>query len=392
MGTSLKSPPARTDRRRPADSDDHAIGHPDDTFMSTALALARRGLGNTAPNPAVGCVIVKNGVIVGRGWTQPGGRPHAETEALTRAGAAAKGATAYVTLEPCCHTGQTPPCTDALIAAGIARVVVATSDPDDRVDGGGIAALEDAGLEVISGLGEAETIAVNAGFFKRTRTGLPYIALKSASSLDGRIALADGTSQWITGAIARRFSHMLRASYDAIVVGSGTVLADNPQLTCRLPGYRGPNPVRVVLDRRLRIDPGAVLVSSACDVPTWIVTSASADNAKCALLEKAGIRILTAADPSDHAFARAAASLLAEQGLNRILIEGGGQIAASFLHDDLIDRVYALRSGMIIGADGRPSMAGLKLTSLDAAPSFRRADVRPLGDDVLEILDRAPTV
>lgn len=364
----------------------------DETFMGTALALARRGLGNTAPNPAVGCVLVNHGAIVGRGWTQPGGRPHAETEALKQAGMAAKGATAYVTLEPCCHTGQTPPCTDALVDAGVTRIVVATSDPDDRVDGGGVAALEDAGLEVITGIGEAEAIEINAGFFKRTRTGLPFIALKSASSLDGRIALANGTSQWITGPIARRYGHMLRASYDAIVVGSGTVLADDPQLTCRLPGFDSPQPVRVVLDRRLRIDLGAALVNSAGDVPTWVITSASADKTKCAQLEKAGIRVLTAADPSDHAFARAAASLLAEQGLNRVLIEGGGQIAASFLHDGLIDRVYALRSGSIIGADGRPAMANLSLNALSEAPVFRRTDTRILGDDLLEILEYRSTV
>ena len=361
-------------------------------FMQTALALASRGLGNSAPNPAVGCVLVKDGSIIGRGWTQPGGRPHAETDALKRAGNAAKEATAYVTLEPCCHTGQTPPCTEALIGAGVSRVVVATSDPDDRVDGGGIAALEDAGIDVVTGVLEAEAIALNAGFFKRTRSGLPYVALKSASSLDGRIALADGTSQWITGPEARHSGHALRAAYDAILVGSGTVLADNPQLTCRLPGFRGSQPVRVVLDRRLRIDPAAALVVSAGDIPTWIVTSAAADKEKGRVLEQAGVRLLTAADPSDHAFARAAASLLAEQGCNRVLIEGGGQVAASFLHDGLIDRVYAFRSGTLIGADGRPAMAKLDLKSLADAPAFRRTEVRPFGADLLEILDREPTV
>ncbi len=364
----------------------------DHAFMGTALALAQRGLGNSAPNPAVGCIVVKDGAIVGRGWTQPGGRPHAETEALKRAGAAAKNATAYVTLEPCCHTGQTPPCTDALINAGVARVVIAVSDPDDRVDGGGVAALEDAGLDVVTGVREAEALEVNAGFFKRTRTGLPFIALKSASSLDGRIALANGSSQWITGTVARRYGHLLRASYDAIVVGSGTVLADNPQLTCRLPGFQGPHPVRVVLDRRLRIKPDAAVAASAREVPTWVVTSATADKSKSTELENTGVRILTAADPSDHAFARAAASLLAEQGLNRVLIEGGGQIAASFLHDGLIDRVYAVRSGSILGADGRAAMADLNLKSLDEAPVFIRSDQRRLGDDLLEILDQSPTV
>ncbi len=365
----------------------------DHGFMRTALALAARGLGNTAPNPAVGCVIVKDDVIVGRGWTQPGGRPHAEPEALTRAGSAASGATAYVTLEPCCHHGQTPPCTEALIQAGIKRVVVATSDPDDRVDGGGLAALEEAGLDVVTGVLEADAIALNAGFFKRTRSGLPYVALKSASSLDGRIALENGASQWITGDAARRYGHMLRSQHDAVVVGSGTVLADDPALTCRLPGYEGPQPVRVVLDRRLRIDPDAKLVASADQTSTWIITSASSSQDKLATkLKQSGVQVHGVADPSDHAFARAAASLLAEKGLNRVLIEGGGQIAASFLHDGLIDRVYALRAPTMIGGDGKPSMAALGLTKLEEAPAFTRAGLRALGNDTLEILDRISTV
>ncbi len=257
-------------------------------YMTNALALASRGLGSTAPNPSVGCVIVNDGVVVGRGWTQPGGRPHAETVALDRAGALAKGATAYVTLEPCCHQGQTAPCTAALIGAGIARVVIAASDPDARVDGGGISALKNAGVNVSSGLLGAEAMSGDAGYFKRARLGVPFVALKSAASVDGRIALASGESQWITSDVARRYGHLLRSKYDAVLVGSGTVQADNPSLICRLPGYvenKLPQPVRVVLDRRLRIAADVDLVMSASKTPTWLVTGESASSEKVKKLQ-----------------------------------------------------------------------------------------------------------
>src|SRR5579862_7078692 len=213
--------------------------------MRGALSLARRGLGNTWPNPAVGCVLVREGRVVGRGWTQPGGRPHAETEALARAGRAARGATAYVTLEPCCHHGRTPPCADALIAAGLSRVVAAIEDPDPRVAGGGLARLRAAGLDVESGLCAAEAAEINAGFLSRLRLGRPLVTLKLATSLDGRIATASGESRWITGGPARERAHLLRATHDAILVGTDTVIADNPELTCRLPGLAGHSPVRV---------------------------------------------------------------------------------------------------------------------------------------------------
>src|SRR5918994_6733853 len=228
----------------------------DRAHMAAALALSRRGLVNTWPNPAVGCVIVREGRVVGRGWTQPGGRPHAETEALARAGDQARGATAYVTLEPCSHWGRTPPCCDALIAAGVARVVVATGDPDPRVDGRGMRRLREAGIAVDQGLLEAEARAVIAGFVRRITRGLPLVTLKLATTLDGRIATASGESRWITGAAARRAAHALRARHDAVLVGSGTVLADDPDLTCRLPGMeRGVPIARVVADARLRTPP-----------------------------------------------------------------------------------------------------------------------------------------
>ncbi len=360
-------------------------------FMTTALALASRGIGTTAPNPSVGCVLVKDGHIVGRGWTQPGGRPHAETEALERAGDQVHGATAYVTLEPCCHQGQTPPCTDALIAAGVARVVIASADPDDRVDGGGIAALEDAGIDVTVGVLEDQGNAINAGYFKRAHSGLPFVALKIATTMDGRIAMPSGESQWITGELARSFGHLLRAKHDAIVVGSGTVVQDDPSLTCRLPGLEddpAAQPIRVVLDRRLRISEEAQLVKTAAKIPTWVITSANANQAKVDSLSASGVEVLTAADPSDHAFARAAASVLAEQGMTRVLVEGGAQIAGSFLHDDLVDRIYALQAPSFIGGEGTSAIGGLDIDRLSDIPRFQRTDTRQLGPDLLEILDR----
>ena len=248
------------------------------------------------PNPAVGCVIVRDDRVVGRGWTQPGGRPHAETEALARAGAAAEGATAYVTLEPCCHWGRTPPCADALIAAGVARVVVAVEDPDPRVAGGGIARLRAAGIAVEAGLGAAEAAEINAGFFLRVRHGRPLVTLKLATSLDGRIATPIGESRWITGPAARERAHLLRATHDAILVGTGTVIADDPQLTCRLPGLADHSPVRVALDRQLRIPLEAHLIAEARQVPTWVVTLTSADPARQQALRDAGV-IVIAAEP-----------------------------------------------------------------------------------------------
>ena len=215
--------------------------------MRAALALARRGLGTTWPNPSVGCVIVRDGRVVGRGHTAPGGRPHAEPVALAMAGAQAKGATAYVTLEPCCHWGRSPPCTDALIAAGVARVVVAATDPDPRVHGKGLAQLKAAGIEVETGLLEAEALETLIGFNHRVTLGRPMVTLKLASTLDGRIATRAGESQWITGTPARRLAHAMRGRHDAVMVGVGTVLADNPDLTCRIPGFR-PTPDRP--DRR----------------------------------------------------------------------------------------------------------------------------------------------
>ena len=354
--------------------------------MRAALALARRGLGTVWPNPAVGCVIVARGRVVGRGWTQPGGRPHGETEALGRAGEAARGATAYVSLEPCCHWGRTPPCTDALIAAGIRRVVVALEDPDPRVAGAGLRQLHAAGLEVETGLCEAEAAEINAGFFCRLRNRRPLVTLKLATSLDGRIATGSGESQWITGPPARERAHALRAAHDAIMVGTGTVLADDPQLTCRLPGLAHRSPVRVVVDRHLRIPPTTRLISDARAVPVWVLTLPSADPERRQAFLRAGATVIDI-DPSPDGNGSLAAALaaLGERGITRLLVEGGGHLAAAFARAGLIDRLVWVHAPMLIGGDGIPAIAEVGLEVLSKAPSFTRLSTETVGDDVLTV-------
>jgi diaminohydroxyphosphoribosylaminopyrimidine deaminase/5-amino-6-(5-phosphoribosylamino)uracil reductase len=352
--------------------------------MQAALALARRGLGTVWPNPAVGCVIVKEGRVVGRGWTQPGGRPHGETEALRRAGEGAVGATAYVSLEPCCHWGQTPPCVDALIAAGIRRVVVPLEDPDPRVAGGGLRRLHEAGLEVETGLCAAEAAEVNAGFFSRLRLGRPLVTLKLGTSLDGRIATASGESQWITGPPARERAHALRAAHDAIMVGTGTALADDPQLTCRLPGLAQRSPVRVVIDRHLRMPPSIQLIASAREVPTWVLTSLSADPLRRRALADGGVTVIEIDGDSNGDIDLASAlAALGERGITRLLVEGGGRLAAALVRARLVDRLIWAHAPLLIGNDGVPAIADLGLEVLADAPRFERLSTEIVGNDVL---------
>lgn len=353
--------------------------------MRSALALASRGLGTTWPNPAVGCVLVRDGAVVGRGWTQPGGRPHAETEALARAGAAARGATAYVTLEPCNHYGKTPPCALALVEAGVARVVVACQDPDPRVAGGGLERLRAAGIEVVTGVLEDEAWALNEGFFRRILDRRPLFTQKLATTLDGRIATRTGQSQWITGPVARAWGHGLRASHDAIMVGIRTALADDPELTCRLPGLSHRSPVRIVVDSRLRLPLTARLVATARAVPTWIVTRDDADTTRRQAFAECGIE-LVAVPPDAAGFPDlvAAAGALAERGLTRVLAEGGATLAASLLRAGLTDRLEWFRAAGVIGGDGLAAVAGFGVEALDGMPRFERIAVRAAGTDLVE--------
>jgi diaminohydroxyphosphoribosylaminopyrimidine deaminase / 5-amino-6-(5-phosphoribosylamino)uracil reductase len=354
-------------------------------YMRAALGLARRGLGQVWPNPAVGCVIVKDGRVGGRGWTQPGGRPHAETEALARAGKAAKGATAYVSLEPCSHHGKTPPCAEALIAAGVARVVAAVKDPDPRVSGAGIARLKAAGVAVETGFCAAEAAELNAGFFCRVKHGRPLVTLKLATSLDGRIATAGGESRWITGPSARERAHLLRATHDAVLIGTGTALADDPLLTCRLPGLESRSPVRIVLDRKLRLPPALRLFTEAGQMPAWVVTLAKSSPTRRGAHAKQGVEIV-AVDPDAAGGIDLAAMLraLGGKGLTRLLVEGGGTLAASLLRAGLVDRLVWMRAPLALGGDGIPAIAALGLGDLAAAPRFDLISSETAGGDLIE--------
>ncbi len=357
--------------------------------MRAALALARRGLGGTWPNPAVGCVIVRDGRVVGRGNTAPGGRPHAEVVALTMAGEAARGATAYVTLEPCSHHGQTPPCADALIAAGVARVVVAVGDPDPRVSGAGIAKLRAAGITVDEGVLREEAGALNDGFFKRVVLQRPLLTLKLASTLDGRIALETGVSQWITGPEARRATHALRGQHDAVMVGIGTVRADDPDLSCRLPGYASKPTVRIVVDSRLRLSLTSRLVVGASQTPTWVITCPDADADRRKAMQAAGVVLIDAPRASVGVDIAAGMRALAERGLTRVMCEGGAQLAAAVLRADLVDRVAWFHAPAVMGGDGWPAAAAFGVTELSAMPRFRRIAMQTMGDDMLTEFVRA---
>lgn len=364
----------------------------DQRFMRVALGLARRGLGRTAPNPSVGCVIVKDGHIAGRGWTAPGGRPHAETEALARAGDLARGATAYVTLEPCAHTGETPPCAQALIDAGISRVVSALRDPDPRVDGGGHAMLQDAGIQVTTDILSAEAEELNAGFLLRIREGRPLVTLKLATSLDSKIATRTGESKWITGEAARQAGHMLRATHDAILVGSGTAIADDPELTCRIAGLEDCSPLRVLLDGRLRVPLTHKLVTSAKDTPTHyfiLPVQGPAQEERRGALEEAGVVVHEiAADANGNIEIAAVLTELSELGVNRLLLEGGGTVAASFLAADVIDIVKWFRAPVIVGGDGIAAIGPVGLENLADAQRFESGSVRMRGNDICETYRR----
>ena len=369
----------------------------DAAHMRAALALARRGLGNVAPNPAVGCIVVQpdqgNGRVVGRGWTQPGGRPHAETQALEQAAAAAAGATAYVTLEPCAHHGETPPCAEALIGAGLKRVVIACRDPDPRVDGGGVAALRAAGVEVTTAVGEAGALALNRGFFERLASGRPLVTVKTATTLDGRIATHSGDSQWITGAPARAHGHGLRASHDAVLIGSGTARSDDPHLTCRLPGLLERSPVRVVLDGHLTTPLTAKLVASAGAVPTWIITLEGNEKNRRAAFVDAGVDVIEVpADADGRPSIASALQALGGRGLTRLLVEAGGRLVAGLLRAGMVDRLVWYHAPMLIGGDGTSAAAAFGVDTLAEAPIFRRVDCRAIGDDLMETYEVGPSL
>jgi diaminohydroxyphosphoribosylaminopyrimidine deaminase/5-amino-6-(5-phosphoribosylamino)uracil reductase len=349
--------------------------------MALAFNLARRGLGRVWPNPAVGCVIVDDaGHVVGRGWTQDGGRPHAETEALREAGVRAKGATAYVTLEPCAHQGQTPPCANALVGAGIKRVVSALEDPDPRVSGKGHALLKEAGVGVQTGVRAAEARALNEGFLSRITRNRPNVTLKLATTLDGKIALASGESRWITGERARAHTHLERAKHDAVMIGIGSALADDPELTCRLPGLSAPRLVRIVVDSKARLPKTSKLALSAKSIPAWVVT---APGANAEALRHGGVKVIHAPAAASGIDLTAAMQALAAEGLTRIMVEGGATLASSLLKSRLVDRLLWYRAPSLMG-EGISAVASLGLTALNDLPRLKREETIRLGDDVLE--------
>ena len=359
----------------------------DQAYMRAAISLAQRGLGQTWPNPSVGCVIVLDDIVVGRGWTQQGGRPHAETVALLQAGDGARGSTVYVTLEPCSHKGVTEPCAKALINAGVARVVVGLQDPDPRVNGRGIKMLRKAGINVSIGVCASEAERVTSGFLKRNTDHRPQITLKFATTLDGRIATKSGDSRWVTGAAARRLGHMLRANHDAILVGSRTALKDDPSLTCRLPGMFNRSPLRIVVDGRMRLPLAHNLVVGAPEIPTWLFTfsETSQTSERRRAYREAGVKIFDISpDENGYPDLKILVGVLAEKGITRLLIEGGGIIAAAFLKLGLIDEVFWYRSAKIIGNEGLPAIAGLGIERLQDAICMKTHYVERVGEDFVE--------
>jgi diaminohydroxyphosphoribosylaminopyrimidine deaminase / 5-amino-6-(5-phosphoribosylamino)uracil reductase len=362
----------------------------DRSHMAAALALSQRHLGRTWPNPSVGCVLVNQGHIVGRGVTGVGGRPHGEANALEQAGPLAKGATAYVTLEPCAHHGQTRPCCDALIEGGVDRVVVAIGDPDQRTAGTGLARMREAGIDVVEGVLADEAEEVHAGFLSRVRRGRPLVTAKVAASLDGRVALASGESKWITGEGARRMGHALRASHDAILVGSGTAMTDNPSLTCRLPGLDAASPVRIVVDSALRLSPGSALVAGANNVPTWVVCGEHSDDQRRAALMDRGVDIISARRGAEGVLDSAAVlQELGDRGITRVLAEGGPRLVTSLLREGLIDRLAWFAAPVALGGDAMTAIADLSLRSLGEAGRWQVRSRSSWGADGLVML--APT-
>ncbi len=360
----------------------------DQRFMALALTLGRRGLGRTWPNPAVGAVIVKDGIIVGRGWTQPGGRPHAEIEALCRAGEAVRGATLYVTLEPCSHHGKSPPCADAIVAAGLARVASAIEDPNPEVAGQGHARLRSAGIVVDVGTDADEARRDHAGHIMRMREGRPHVMLKLAISADGKVGAAGRRPVAITGAEVLDRVHLLRAQSDAIMVGIGTALADDPLLTCRLPGMAKDSPVRIVLDTTLRLPPASRLVQTAREVQVWVVAGTGAPRAPEEALAAGGVVVLRVPERGGGLDIAAVLKLIAGRGITRLMVEGGPTLAAAFVTAELFDEAVLFHSPGIVGPDGIDALDGLPLAALTQSGLLRRLTTELIGADRCDVFER----
>ncbi|UYC24295.1 bifunctional diaminohydroxyphosphoribosylaminopyrimidine deaminase/5-amino-6-(5-phosphoribosylamino)uracil reductase RibD [Wolbachia endosymbiont of Aedes aegypti] len=402
----------------------------DDYFMSIALKLAEKSLGSVAPNPAVGCIIVKDGMIIGEGYTGIGGRPHAEVVALQNAKDLTHGATMYVTLEPCCHFGVTEPCTTEIIKSGIRKVVIATIDPDSRVSGGGIKALKEVGIEVKQGIMQKEAEKLNVGFFTTKKLHRPFIACKIATTLDGKIATFTGDSKWITSADTRNWIHELRAKYDAIMIGSNTLVSDDPLLTCRLPGLENRSPIRLIIDSQEKLQEEHNIAKTADKVITWVITNKEVErkikdinylivnsNHKPPVIPDVTPThspvipmpspVIPVPRPENFKQLRGenwsstgmtsdrkvclkdmSSKLVSEIGITRLLVEGGGVLITELLKHSLIDRLIICRSGKILGNDATPFIGDLGIQSINECHQFKKAEVIDFDEDVVEMWDR----
>jgi len=352
--------------------------------MQRALAVAAGGIGFVSPNPLVGCVIVKNGRIVGEGYHERYGEPHAEVNALRAAGTAARGATLYVTLEPCCHTGKTPPCVEAVLQAGIGRVVIALGDPNPKVAGGGLARLRAAGVAVTLGICESEARRLNETFLHYIRTQRPFVTLKCAITLDGKIATRTGASRWITGGPAREQVHRMRHAADALLIGSGTALQDDPQLTTRLPGGGGVNPLRIVVDSMLHLPVSSQLAVATADCRTLVATSERAPVDKQRLLEDQGVEILRLPSYADgRVDIEALLAALGARGVADLLVEGGATLGATLLQRRLVDKIVAFVAPKIIGGDGIDVVAAFGVATMADALQLYGMTSQSVGEDVM---------
>jgi len=355
----------------------------DNGYMAIALELAARGAGRVSPNPMVGAVVVRNGEIVGKGYHQAVGGPHAEVHALDEAAEQAMGATLYVTLEPCNHHGRTPPCTDKILRSGIRRVVVAMADPNPDVRGGGNTFLRDHGIEVVCGIREAEARRLNESFVKFVRTRLPFVVLKIAATLDGRIATSNGDARWVTGPEARAMVHRMRHRMDAILVGIGTVKADDPQLTSRPSEEEGVDPIRLVLDTHLAMPPGAQMLRQRSEAPTYLVCGPEPDRQRRRMLTDAGARILEVPLKGAHVDMVALMAQLGRMNIASVLIEGGATVAGSALRSDIVDKVALFFAPKLLGGEGVPMCAGPGPEWMKDALAIENMTVERVGADIL---------
>jgi diaminohydroxyphosphoribosylaminopyrimidine deaminase/5-amino-6-(5-phosphoribosylamino)uracil reductase len=384
MTTGMTDTTQAAEARAPAQS-----GAADERYMRLVLALGSRGLGQTWPNPAVGAVLVKDGVVIGRGWTARGGRPHAETQALKRAGKEAEGATMYVSLEPCSHKGRTPPCADAIVRAGVARVVSAIEDPNPDVAGQGHRKLTERGIRVDIGLCADEARRAHAGHFRRVVSHRPQVLLKMALSADEKVGRAGGGPVAISGEKARERVFLMRAQSDAIMVGIGTVLSDNPALTCRLPGMFERSPVRVVLDSKLRVPLASHVIATVRETPTWVFGSKTASEVSEEILVERGVRVFRV-DGTDGALdIEAVLRTLAAEGVTRVMVEGGPAVAASLVKADLVDEAVLLRADKALGPGGLDALADLPLSALTQASHLSLRGSEQLGADRADYFERA---